>query len=423
MRDRYFFLKSPFLLLLAFSFIFFSAPGQTFLVSIFFNELRGALNISHTFFASLYGLATILAAGGLPFLGAFLDRAPYEVSIGLMGIGMALGCYWVSLGMHSLFFLFIGFFMVRLLGQGGFAIFANKVIHQVFDRNKGIALGFIALAYPASELVFPIIGTVFYHIFGFSTSFILFSLMSILVMFSQFLWLRVSKMKGEIFKIEGSCLLDQSTTGFFQIKEIRNREKSLWSNVWGGVSQIHEARFYGLILANTIPGILCTGLFFYHPVLFERHSWPLFLLVNAMVVYAIMKAVGALLGGYLIDKYPNRYPFLLAMFFMGVASLMAGLGGGIWVLYSYFGLMGLSLGISAPVISNVWVSLYGNSHFSGISGVVAVFRNGLTGLGPIPLAICLDLNFSLVWVLVGWAFLIFLLMVIPYHYLKNDFKK
>jgi len=414
LRDRYFFLKSPFLLLLAFSFIFFSAPGQTFLMSIFFSELRGSLNISHTFFASLYGLATILAAGILPFLGSFLDRASYGAAIVLMGIGMALGCYWVSLGVHSLFFLFIGFFMVRLLGQGGFAIFANKVIHHVFDRHKGMALGFITLAYPASELVFPMLGTVFYHVFGFSISFILFSLMSIFVMVFQLLCLKIARINKEMLRLENKEWKQKSDMGLIEKKKIGS-----WFGGLSFISQINEGRFYGLILANVVPGILCTGLFFYHSVLFERHSWPILFLVNAMVFYATMKAIGALFGGYLIDRYKNRYPFLLSMFLMGLSSLMAGLGGGIWVLYGYFGLMGLSLGISAPVMSDVWVSLYGDKHFSGISGVVAIFRNGLTGLGPLPLAICLDLNMSLGWVLVGWALLIFCLMPIPYYSLKE----
>jgi len=414
LRDPYFFLKSPFLLFLAFSFIFFSAPGQTFLVSIFFNELKGSLSISHTFFASLYGVATLLAAGILPFLGSFLDRASYISSIVLMGVGMALGCYWVSLGIHSLFFLFIGFFMVRLLGQGGFSIFANKVIHHVFDRHKGMALGFITLAYPASELVFPIVGTVLYRGFGFSTSFILFSLMSIFVMVSQLLCLKGARINKEMLTLENKEWKRQSDMGL-----IEKKKGGSWFEGFSFISKIHEARFYGLVLANVVPSILCTGLFFYHTVLFESHSWSISFLVNAMVVYAVMKAVGALVGGYLIDRYTNRYPFLLSMFFMGMASFMAGLGGGVGVLYGYFGLMGLSLGISAPVMSDVWVSLYGRDHFSGISGVVAVFRNGLTGLGPLPLAICLDLKYKLVWVLMGWSLVIFFLMAIPYHYLKR----
>ena len=58
-------------------------------------------------------------------------------------------------------------------------------------------------------------------------------------------------------------------------------------------------------------------------------------------------------------------------------------------------MVGLALGISAPVMNVIWPNLYGTLNIASIKGVVGTFRNGLTALGPLPIALAMDYGVSL----------------------------
>ena len=62
--------------------MFCSGPGQSHTFSVFVDLIAADLDISKSFIASSYGLATLFAALGLTRMGAFVDRyGPRKVLI------------------------------------------------------------------------------------------------------------------------------------------------------------------------------------------------------------------------------------------------------------------------------------------------------------------------------------------------------
>ena len=65
---------------LAFVAMFASAPGQSFLLSVFVDDLLEDTGLSRTVFSILYGLATIVSATVSLVLGRATDRIGLRVS-------------------------------------------------------------------------------------------------------------------------------------------------------------------------------------------------------------------------------------------------------------------------------------------------------------------------------------------------------
>src|SRR5687767_5103780 len=74
------------------SFTFGSSVGQTFFVSLFMPSVAVAVQVSHAQLATLYGVATILSALSLPWLGRLLDRTDISRYGLAVGFAAMAGC-------------------------------------------------------------------------------------------------------------------------------------------------------------------------------------------------------------------------------------------------------------------------------------------------------------------------------------------
>src|SRR4051794_5709073 len=105
--------------LLSFGFLltFCSGFGKTFLLSIYVPDFLKEYSLSNTEFGLLYALATIASGVLLMYFGKLIDRTKLKKYTMYVSIGLILSCVMVTLS-HSIFFLALGIFGLRLTGQG-----------------------------------------------------------------------------------------------------------------------------------------------------------------------------------------------------------------------------------------------------------------------------------------------------------------
>ncbi|MGY4689404.1 MFS transporter [Salibacterium sp. K-3] len=128
---------------------FFSGPGQTYTVSVFMDIYINEFDGSRTTISSLYSAAT-LAAGLLLFLtGRMIDKKGQRYTAVLVGTMLAAACFWNSAILGPVM-MFIGFFMLRLFGQGSMTLVPNTLIPQWFSKQRGRAFSFMTLGVLAS---------------------------------------------------------------------------------------------------------------------------------------------------------------------------------------------------------------------------------------------------------------------------------
>ena len=316
---------------------------------------------------------------------------------------MAVGC-WVLAASHSLMMLFIGFFIVRLMGQGVFGLTASTLIIKQFEKNRGKAMGFITLGFPFSELIYPSLALCLLSTVGWRMSYVAFGISNLILMLPLQLWLIAKANIKEGHFLPGESELNpQLMPGAGGKRKIRPHDD------WTLGRCLKDIKFYLLIAASCIPPMIMTGLLFHQATLFVSHQWPITLAATGLAVYAIAKAFGSVGIGPVIDRHGPLLPFIVLIIMIASGTFLASINGPSWMIYVYFAMLGAALGISSPIMNVVWPHFYGTKNMGSIKGFIGTIRNGLTALGPLPIALAIDAGINIHTVL-RWTSLTILVM-------------
>jgi len=124
--------------------IFFSGPGQTYSVSVFIDSYIKEFGWSRSFVSSLYSAGTLMAGLLLPLIGREVDSRGHRIMMPLISLVFAVACLWMSIVFHPIM-LFVGFILVRLLGQGAMSLVSSTLAPQWFEKKRGRALSLMTL--------------------------------------------------------------------------------------------------------------------------------------------------------------------------------------------------------------------------------------------------------------------------------------
>ncbi|NQY75291.1 MAG: MFS transporter, partial [Candidatus Margulisbacteria bacterium] len=247
----------PFILSFGILQIFFTAPGQTFLFALLIPHIMQSLEVSATTLALVYGVATFTASIMLTPAGNLIDRYPVKYVLICSTLLMSIGCAEIAIS-TSLFDLFIGFFLVRLLGQGVFGLTSGTLITKSFFKNRGKALSITTLGFPLSEMVYPLITLSLIASFGWRYTYLLFALTTLMVMLPiQIGLVRKSKLKhGKLFPDEWA-IHPQSIDDVSIQHHHPNQKQFTLKEV------MKDVTFYVVLAAFCLPPMTMTGLFFH----------------------------------------------------------------------------------------------------------------------------------------------------------------
>lgn len=388
--------------------VFFTAPGQTFLISLFVGAMFSSLALPISTFAGLYSLATISASFLLNPAGRLIDRFSPKIILCSASSLMALGCFILAFA-QSVVMIFIGFFLLRLIGQGVFVLISSTLINRHFHKNRGKAHSMASLGYPLSEMIYPVLALFLLTHFGWRISYLIFAFSTLVIMLPlQFYLLHHARLKkGHFFP--GEILIQaQRLPGMTQDTNAANTRSLKLAAV------LKDPFFYPILLASAMPPLVVSGLFFHQESLFQAQLWSLKWATLGLSFYAVIKAFFSLGIGAYVDKKGPLGPFFVIIFLIAVATGVAAFGGPAFIsIPFYYSCLGASLGMSAVVMNIIWVKLYGVQHIGSIKGFIGTFRNGFTGLAPFPIALALEKGFAIDTIFYGHALLVVILAVIP----------
>lgn len=114
--------------------------GQTNGVSVFVDPVAGDLGLSRSEVSAAYSVATLLAAFFLPTFGRRMDL--HGIRRVVLPVGVAFGAVIIGLAFaDGLPWLAVGFFGIRLLGQGALSLAARTIVALRFRTRLGSAVG------------------------------------------------------------------------------------------------------------------------------------------------------------------------------------------------------------------------------------------------------------------------------------------
>lgn len=396
--------------------IFFSAPGQTFLISLFVNDIFEQLGISLSLFAGLYSAATLSAALLLNPAGRLIDRYYVHQVVGVATLCMAAGC-WLLAAAQSTVMVFIAFFILRLIGQGVYGLTASTLIIKKFHINRGQAMGLITLGFPFSEAVYPAVALFLIEALGWQMTYVVFGFSNLLLMLPV-QWFLLHKARLE----HGHFLPGEELVNPQRMPGEEPRQVHVVKDATLGEA-LKDVKFYLLLLSSCVPPLIVTGLFFHQERLFTENGWPIGLAATGFGFYAFCKAVGSVGIGPVVDKYGSLIPFILIILMLAAGTLLPAMIAQGWVVYVYFCILGAALGFSSPVMNVVWPRFYGVKHMGSLKGFIATFRNGLTALGPLPIALAVDAGVTMNQVLALMSLGTFLIAFMPVIVWRMDNQK
>ena len=322
-----------------------SSFGQTYFVSLYGQDFREAFGLTDGGLGGLYAIGTVMSAITLTWAGRLIDYTTTRRFTLAVTLLLLTACLLVS-GAQAAWMLCIGFYFLRLGGQGLMVHTALTATARQFPLDAGKALGAIALGLSLAQAVFPVIAVQISALTGWRAA-----------------WGINARKRGEE----------------------KEKEAPVWRN-------------RNLLLA--LPVVLAspfipTGFFFHQARLAQEKGWELSWVAVWFIAYAITQAVSLLSFGPLIDRLSPRR--LLPWFLMpqALAMLALWLSNGQWVTPFYLIMTGVSSAIASTLATALWVQLFGPAQLARVRSAVEAGTVIASGASPVIMGVLIDNHVTL----------------------------
>lgn len=365
---------NPSLAFYAFIAVASSGFGQTFFISVMGGEIRQAFGFSHTLYGFLYSGATVLSALLLLRFGRLADTWSLPGITALSIAILAGGCLVIGTG-SSIFFLGLGFLMIRFGGQGFTAHLGLTTAARYFSAHRGKAVAMAGLGFPLGEALLPA-GAVF--------------LMTALSW--RWPWLAGA---GILLVIILPLLLFLSRNTPAPVKDTKISSQQAGTASYSREEVLRDPGFYLILPAAVISPFVVTAIFFHQVAIAEVQNWSLHIVARAFSGYALGHLLSLVLAGPVVDRLGARYTLPLSLLPMALGLLFLAMAKGDWVAMTYLVLVGISKGLESTAASSIWAERYGILHLGAIRSLTQAIMVVATAVAPVLLGFLLDMQVGL----------------------------
>lgn len=337
--------------------------GQTAGISVFIDHFIRDLAIPRPAISTIYSVASLTAALTMPWVGRRIDivgirRATIVVSLVFGGVVAALSGVWEIVG------LALGFFALRLLGQGALSLLSKIVVALRFREGLGRAVGITGAAGALGFSLLPIVISAGIDEVGWRTALVVGGISVWAVMIPLTLW-AMSPAQDRV--LSG---IDRTTSGPHEEGFTR-------------AAAIRTPMFWVISLAVAANTLIVTALTF-HQISILGEAGLSATEAAAVFFPQTVASTATLLGvGFLADRLPGRVMLVASMALLALATLaIQVLDDGI-VPIVYAVLLGTAMGTGFAAEGVLYPRYFGVREIGAIRGLA--FTIGVAGaaLGPI----------------------------------------
>ena len=388
-----------------------TSPGQTYAVSVFIDHFIADLGLSRSLVSTLYSAGTLTASFALPFIGRQFDRRGARLLVAVSSLLLGLACVYMGFVRNAVM-LGLGFFLLRLLGQGSLSLVSKNAINQWWVRRRGMAMGISGLAGAALGMgCFPTLCNWLIGVGGWREAYLVLGAMLLLGMF-PIGWIFIRNRPEEHgLEPDGGAARGAAHGGAEFTEEH-----------WTLAEALRSPAFWVVAAGLAAPSLTNTGLHFHIVGIFKDNGLSSTLAASVFIPIAITGASTQLISGVLTDRVPIR-------FMLGV-TLAMGAAVMVWmpridtveqaIALGVF--MGVQNGIEMIIGSVVWAQFFGRRHMGSIAGLGTTLCVAASALGPMPFGIARDLLGNYTAVLTWFALLPLLLSVAVLLFAKRPTK-
>ena len=380
------------LLLFGFWLMFWSSPGQTYLISLYGGAIREDLALSHGGFGGLYSLGTLASAGVMVWSGRLVDWLDLRLLSLALVVFLALACFSISLAAGAVS-LALAFFLLRQSGQGLMSHVSMTAMSRYFEGARGRATAFAAVGFASAEACLPAITIALIGWLGWREAWRVTGLAALVLLVPSIVWL----LRGHAGRHRRHLEI-LSTAQNAPDDPARPRQRQ-----WTRGEVLRDMRFYLVVPAILAPSFFFTGFFFHQVHLVETKGWALDWWGASFALYAGASLLATLVTGPLGDRLgaTRLLPFFPAPLGLGLLVLsqsslpLAGL--------AFLTLTGITSGWTVTVMGPFWAEVYGVLHLGAVKALGAALSVFSSALSPFLLGWLIDAGASMDGLAMGSA--------------------
>lgn len=364
---------------------FFAAgPGQIFTISMFVDPMIRETGWSRSMISGVYTGGTFTAALAMPFVGRLVDRLGARVMLISVGALFGLACLWMSSVNHALG-LYVGFVGIRGFGQGAFLVIPSTLVALWFIRLRGRAMTVLVWGgLAASAAIFPPFAQLLISSFGWRIAWV---------------WLAVA---AWILIIPPAAIFVRRTPESVGLKpdgadipSSLSKISAKWNDPelsWTLGEAMHTRSFWLLLILPAATSVCTAGLVFHQVSYFTSQGFSVQTAAGALSVFGVFFAIGALVGGVLVNRVVGRVLLsgILGLCFGAIAWLLFVVTSN-WQAAVYGAMLGTVNGAITVVGPVVWATYYGRRYIGSILGVVTTSIVAAAAFGPLLLGVAYDM--------------------------------
>ena len=357
--------------------IFSSGPGQSHTFSVFVEPISQDLELSSASIASAYGLATLIAAFLLPYMGKIIDRYGARVSLIIISIILGISCIFFGAASNFLM-LTVGFGFLRFFGQGSLMLGCANLVSQWFDSKRGFAMSLMALGFGMSMAIHPPVSQFLIDQYGWKYAWIILGISTWLIMVPALFILAWNNPENIGLKPDG---VKKSNLKNDKVETIEglNLTEALKENSF----YILAAMWFGMAM-------LVTTLHFYQVTILTNQGITTEFAASLFTVSAFAMVVFMPLVGKFFDNFPTKYVLATGLLINSISLISITYSNNDAYSLFYAVSFGINNAFSMTMFGYIWPRYFGRKHLGSIQGTGQMIGVIGASLGPLPVGFAID---------------------------------
>lgn len=349
---------------------FASAPGQSFLISVFVDDLLDGTGLSRTTFSMLYAAGTIVSAASMLALGSIIDRHGLRIAWVVVTLALAAACGLTSLATGAVV-AFFGLAALRTFRQGSFPLLGTLLVARSVERRRGNAMAAANLGVTGASILLPPTVAALILAVGWRHAYQLIALALLVLVLPLAILVRTRPPRpGHAAGTDPTAAAYPSA-----MRAIRRSRFTLPSRAAGQ-----------MLFVLAAPPLVGTALAF-HAVSILAERQVSFLQAGVVLgVMGVTAATGTIVSGLLIDRFSAR-SLLTVLSLATLAAPVTLLIPHRVAAFAGFGILGLAMGSTGVANGTLWARTYGTAQLGRIQGTAQSSMITAAALAPLVPAI------------------------------------
>lgn len=365
---------------------FASGAGQSHTFSVFVEPISQDLGTSSAELATAYGAATLVAALLLPVTGKAFDRFGPRRALAGITVLLGLACFFFGAA-ANVFWLTIGFGLLRFFGQGSMMLGSANLVSQWFSLRRGFAMSLMALGFALSMAVHPPLSQYLVDWVGWRQAWIVLGVSTWVIMLPPVLLLVFDTPESVGLRPDGEKPDDTDRdsapeiTGLTLRQALQTPSFYIICYCWFGLSMLTTALHFYQVKILTMKGV-------------SAEVAALIFAVSAMAMVLTMPFIGRL-----FDHTRTRYVLAFGNIVMAASMVAMSVAGGVFSALVYAVIFGVNNGFNLTMFGYIWPRYFGRKHLGSIQGAGQMAAVVGASVGPLPVGLAFDLIGDPTWLL------------------------